>query len=301
MPDTVPHAPVLRGYNGFQVSRNQAGIGPERSGVVRNRSKRAASHHFEPVASLSKGFGEASGQSSWPSCQEPVLVERRKAGRAARKEAVMLEALSLAAGLSWASGLRLYLTVFVAGLFERMGLVHLPDTLSVLGSPWVIGVAAALAIVEFFADKIPAFDSLWDAVHTFIRIPAGAMLAVGAIGHADPVMLTIAALAGGTLAGAAHLAKAGTRALINLSPEPFSNWVASTTEDLGALIGITLALFVPVLFLFLIVAFLLFAGWALPRLVRGVRGGVSRMANHMVPRLNPRINSRINPLPSKHD
>jgi len=213
----------------------------------------------------------------------------------------MLEALSLAAGLSWASGLRLYLTVFVAGLFERMGLVHLPDTLSVLGSPWVIGVAAALAIVEFFADKIPAFDSLWDAIHTFIRIPAGAVLAVGAIGHADPVMLTIAALAGGTLAGAAHLAKAGTRALINLSPEPFSNWVASTTEDLGALIGITLALFVPVLFLLLIVAFLLFAGWALPRLVRGVRGGVSRMANHMVPRLNPRINSRINPLPSKHD
>jgi hypothetical protein len=226
---------------------------------------------------------------------------RPETGRAARKEAVMLEALSLAAGLSWASGLRLYLTVFVAGLFERMGLVHLPDTLSVLGSPWVIGVAAVLAIVEFFADKIPAFDSLWDAIHTFIRIPAGAVLAVGAIGHADPVMLTIAALAGGTLAGAAHLAKAGTRALINLSPEPFSNWVASTTEDLGALIGITLALFVPVLFLFLIVAFLLFAGWALPRLVRGVRGGVSRMANHMVPRLNPRINSRINPLPSKHD
>jgi len=107
----------------------------------------------------------------------------------------MLEALSLAAGLSWASGLRLYLTVFVAGLFERMGLVHLPDTLAVLGSPWVIGVAAALAVVEFFADKIPAFDSLWDAIHTFIRIPAGAVLAVGAFGHADPALLTVAALA----------------------------------------------------------------------------------------------------------
>src|ERR1700712_4862419 len=161
-----------------------------------------------------------------------------RAARAARKEAAMLEALSLAAGLSWASGLRLYLTVFVAGMCERMGLVHLPDTLSVLGSPWVIGVAALLAVVEFLADKIPAFDSLWDAVHTFIRIPAGAVLAVGAFGHADPALLTVAALAGGTLAGAAHLAKAGTRALINLSPEPVSNWAASATEDVGALAGI---------------------------------------------------------------
>jgi hypothetical protein len=206
----------------------------------------------------------------------------------------MLEALSLAAGLSWASGLRLYLTVFLAGVFERMGLVHLPDTLNALASPWVIGVAAALAVAEFFADKIPAFDSLWDAVHTFIRIPAGAVLAVGAFGHADPALLTVAALAGGTLAGAAHLAKAGTRALINLSPEPVSNWVASATEDFGALFGIALALFAPVLCLLLILAFLLCAGWALPRLVKGVRGGFSRMANHMLPSVAP-VRARVNP------
>ena len=119
--------------------------------------------------------------------------------RAARKEAAMLEALSLAAGLSWASGLRLYLTIFVAGVFERMGLVHLPDALAVLGSPWVIGVARVLSIVEFLADKIPAFDSLWDAIHTLIRIPAGAVLAAASFGHADPALVTIAALAGGTL------------------------------------------------------------------------------------------------------
>jgi uncharacterized membrane protein len=205
----------------------------------------------------------------------------------------MLEALSLAAGLSWASGLRLYLTVFVAGMCERMGLVHLPDTLSVLGSPWVIGVAALLAVVEFLADKIPAFDSLWDAVHTFIRIPAGAVLAAGAFGHADPALLTVAALLGGALAGTAHLAKAGTRALINLSPEPVSNWAASATEDVGALAGITLALFMPLIFLALVIAFLLLAGWALPRLARGIHGGVSRMAKHMVP--------SVNPLRSKHD
>jgi hypothetical protein len=287
------------GFKYLEIRLESVGSGPEQ--VETSRIPSFPARRFA-VASLStriRGSIRAIILAVLPgTCPGRV---RHKTGRAARKETVMLEALSLAAGLSWASGLRLYLTVFVAGLFERMGLVHLPDTLSVLGSPWVIGVAAVLAIVEFFADKIPAFDSLWDAIHTFIRIPAGAVLAVGAIGHADPVMLTIAALAGGTLAGAAHLAKAGTRALINLSPEPFSNWVASTTEDLGALIGITLALFVPVLFLLLIVAFLLFAGWALPRLVRGVRGGVSRMANHMVPRLNPRINSRINPLPSKHD
>ncbi|MDR5813906.1 MULTISPECIES: DUF4126 domain-containing protein [unclassified Caballeronia] len=209
----------------------------------------------------------------------------------------MLESLSLAAGLSWASGLRLYLTVFIAGMFQRMGLVHLPDSLAILSSPWVIGVAAVLTVVEFLADKIPAVDSLWDAVHTFIRIPAGAVLAAGALGHADPAMLTIAALAGGTLAGASHFAKAGTRALINLSPEPVSNWAASTTEDVGALAGITLALFVPLLFLILVLVFLVLAGWALPRLARGVHGGVSRMAKHML----PGTYARIDRLRSKHD
>jgi hypothetical protein len=219
------------------------------------------------------------------------------ASRAARKEAAMLETLSLAAGLSWASGLRLYLTIFVAGLLERMGLVHLPDTLAVLSSPWVIGVAGFLAVVEFLADKIPAFDSLWDAIHTLIRIPAGAVLAAASFGHADPALVTVAALAGGTLAGASHFAKAGTRALINLSPEPVSNWAASATEDVGALGGLTLALFVPLLFLVLVIAFLVFAGWALPRLVRGVHGGVSRMAKHML----PGGVERFSRLRSKHD
>jgi len=209
----------------------------------------------------------------------------------------MLESLSLAAGLSWASGLRLYLTVFVAGLFERMGVIHLPDSLAVLGSPWVIGVAGVLAVVEFLADKIPAVDSLWDAIHTLIRIPAGAVLAAGSLGNADPAMLTVAALAGGTLAGASHFAKAGTRALINLSPEPVSNWAASATEDVGALLGLALALFVPLLFLVMLIAFLVVAGWALPRLARGVHGGVSRMAKHML----PGTHNPINRLWSKHD
>jgi len=197
----------------------------------------------------------------------------------------MLDALSLGAGLSWASGLRLYLTVLLVGVFARLGIVYLPDTLSALSSGWVIGAAAVLSVVEFLADRIPAFDSLWDAVHTFIRIPAGALLAVGAVGHADPALLTVAALAGGTLAGSAHLAKAGTRALINLSPEPFSNWVASSTEDVLVCVGLALALFVPLAFLVLMAGFLAFASWVLPRLWRGVQGGFRGMAAHMVSRL----------------
>lgn len=197
----------------------------------------------------------------------------------------MLEALSLGAGLSWASGLRLYLTVLVVGVLARLDVVRLPDSLSALASPWVIGTAAALAVVEFFADRIPAFDSLWDAIHTFIRIPAGALLAAGALGHADPALMTVAALAGGTLAGSAHLTKAGTRALINLSPEPLSNWIASSTEDVLVGVGLALALFVPVAFLAFMVGFLLLAGWALPRLWRSVQGGFRGMAAHMGSRL----------------
>jgi hypothetical protein len=196
----------------------------------------------------------------------------------------MLEPLSLAAGLSWGSGLRLYLTVLIAGLLARFGVIHLPETLSALSSPWVIGVAAVLTVAEFLADKIPAFDSLWDALHTFIRIPAGAVLAAGALGHADPALLTIAALAGGTLAGTAHLTKAGTRALINLSPEPVSNVVTSTAEEGMVFGGLLLALFAPVVFLVLLVGFLVVVSWVLPRLWRGVQGGFRGMATHMVSR-----------------
>ncbi len=194
----------------------------------------------------------------------------------------MLSALSLSAGLAWASGLRLYLTIALVGFGAAMGVVHLPASLAILASPWVIGAAVVLAVVEFFADKIPALDSLWDAVHTLIRIPAGAALAAAALGHSDPSLQTLAALAGGALAGAAHLTKAGSRALINLSPEPLSNWIASSTEDVLMVVGLTLALFLPALFLVLLVSFLCFAGWVLPRLWRGVQGGWRGMATHML-------------------
>jgi len=183
----------------------------------------------------------------------------------------MLETAALAAGMSWASGLRLYLAVLTAGVLARLGWLDLPQGLHVLSSWWVIGVAAALTVAEFVADKVPGFDTVWDGIQTFIRIPAGAILAAAAFGHMDPQWTVAAGLIGGTLAGTAHAAKAGTRALINVSPEPFSNWVASFTEDLGTVGGLLLAFFLPVVFLVLLVLFLIVAAWMVPKLWRGVR------------------------------
>lgn len=183
----------------------------------------------------------------------------------------MLETAALAAGMSWASGFRLYLAVLTAGVLARLGWLDLPSGLQVLSSWWVIGVAAALTLAEFVADKVPGFDSVWDGVQTFIRIPAGAILAAAAFGNMDPQWTVAAGLIGGTLAGTAHAAKAGTRALINVSPEPFSNWVASFTEDVSTVGGLLLAFFLPVVFLVLLVLFLIVAAWLLPKLWRGVR------------------------------
>jgi len=194
----------------------------------------------------------------------------------------MLESISLAAGLSWAAGLRLYLTVLLAGICASLGLIHLPMALQGLASPWLIATALGFALIEFFADKIPAFDSLWDAVHTLIRIPAGGLLAAGALGHADPKLVFAVALGGSVLAGAAHLTKAGARAIINLSSERASGRIASVAEELLVLGGLALAFFAPLVFLALLVAFLLLAIWALPRLWRGIQGGWRGMSLHMV-------------------
>ncbi|ODV44130.1 hypothetical protein AWV79_10585 [Cupriavidus sp. UYMMa02A] len=183
----------------------------------------------------------------------------------------MLETAALAAGMSWASGFRLYLAVLTAGVLSRLGWLHLPPGLQALESWWVIGVAAVLALAEFIADKVPGFDSIWDGIHTFVRIPAGAILAAAAFGQMDPQWMVAAGLVGGTLAGTAHVAKAGTRALINVSPEPFSNWAASFTEDVTATGSLLLAFFLPVLFLVLLAVFLLMTIWLLPKLWRAVR------------------------------
>lgn len=120
--------------------------------------------------------------------------------------------LALASGLSWASGLRLYATVFAVGVLAKFGYIHLPDTLAILSNPMVIGLAGVLSTIEFLADKIPYVDSAWDGIQTFIRIPAGALLAMGAINTSDPIIAAMAALLGGSLTGATHATKAGSRA-----------------------------------------------------------------------------------------
>ncbi len=191
----------------------------------------------------------------------------------------LLSASALAAGLSWASGLRLYLALFIAGWFGRVGWLELPPALQVLQSPWVIGIAGALATIEFLADKVPGLDSLWDAVHTFIRIPAGAVLAAAAMGQMAPEWTAVAALLGGTVAAGAHATKAGSRALINTSPEPLSNWTASVSEEMAVLGGLWAAFFHPWLWFALLAVFFLLALWLLPKLWRGLRWFFRKMTS----------------------
>lgn len=178
----------------------------------------------------------------------------------------MAQTIALSAGLAWASGLRLYLVVFLAGALSYFGYLQLPATLSILQNPLVIGTAGILAFAELIADKIPAFDSLWDSFQTFIRIPAGALLAAFALGDVDPSWMVAAGLIGGTITAGTHFAKAGSRLAINTSPEPFSNWLASFGEEGMVLGGLWTMLASPVVFLGLLAAFLLLAGFVLYRL-----------------------------------
>jgi uncharacterized membrane protein len=182
-----------------------------------------------------------------------------------------LSAAALASGLSWASGLRLYMTLFIAGWFGRTGWIDLPPALEVLQSPWVLAVTGALFIVEFLADKVPGIDSAWDALQTFIRVPAGAVLGAAALGEMGPEWSAIAAIIGGTFAAGAHVTKAGSRALINTSPEPFSNWAASTSEDVAVFGGLWAAFFYPLVFFGFLGLFFLLSLWLLPKLWRGLQ------------------------------
>lgn len=182
-----------------------------------------------------------------------------------------ISSIALASGLSWASGLRLYATVFIVGLLGKFGYVSLPAGLSILTNPIVIGVAGVLCMIEFLADKFPYIDSLWDSIHTFTRIPAGALLAMGAINSGDSMIATLVALLGGSLAGATHFTKAGSRALINASPEPVSNVAASFGEEGLWLSGGWLALTHPAVFVGCLLGFILIIIWFIPKLWRGIK------------------------------
>ena len=161
--------------------------------------------------------------------------------------------------------------LFLAGLMARLGYVELPPALGLLTHPAVLGASGFMFAIEFFADKVPGFDTLWDAAHTFIRIPAGALLAALALADQDPALVLAAAILGGTLASAVHLTKAGSRALINTSPEPFSNWTASFGEEALLLGGLWAAFMHPLIFLTGLAIFLLLALWLLPKIWRGLR------------------------------
>jgi hypothetical protein len=177
-----------------------------------------------------------------------------------------ISTLSIAMGASWVSGINLYACVATLGLLSRFAHLQLPGELEALTNWWVIGVAIGLYAVEFLADKIPVVDSVWDVVHTFIRIPAGAVLAAAAFGDFDKSVQAIAFLVGGSLALSSHGTKAATRAVVNTSPEPVSNVVVSTLEDIIAVVSIVFALFVPVL-LFIVVAIgLVISALVLPRI-----------------------------------
>lgn len=182
-----------------------------------------------------------------------------------------ISTLAIGMGASWVAGINLYASVATLGLLSRFAHLKLPGELDVLTSWWVIGIALFLFVVEFIADKIPVVDSAWDVIHTFIRIPAGAVLAATAFGDFDKSVQVIAFLLGGGLALSSHGTKAATRAVINTSPEPVSNVVVSVAEDFLAVGSILLAVFLPVVVFFVIAAGLAVSVWVLPRVIKFFR------------------------------
>jgi hypothetical protein len=188
-----------------------------------------------------------------------------------------LQLIALAAALGWASGIRLYAVLFIVGALGYLGWFDLPQHLTVLSHPLVLGASGFMVFVEFFADKIPGVDTLWDLAHTLVRIPAGAALAASVFGDSPPAWTLAAAIVGGTLAAGSHFTKAGARMAINTSPEPFSNWAASFGEDLLVGVLIYLALAHPGALLIVLAAQLALMIWLLPRLWRYLRGFVGRI------------------------
>ena len=179
--------------------------------------------------------------------------------------------IALTLGVGWASGINLYAAVLALGLAGITGNADLPPGLEIVENPLVIGAAGLMYCVEFFADKIPGVDTGWDAIHTFIRLPAGALLASGLVGDQGVAMELAAGLVGGGLAASAHATKAGGRVLINASPEPFSNWTVSIAEDLSVFVGVWLMLNHPWVFVAVLMVFMLLLIWLLPKIWRGVR------------------------------
>ncbi len=183
----------------------------------------------------------------------------------------IVEIIALSMGLAWASGINLYATLAMLGIMGATGNIVLPEELMILQDPVVIAAAGFMYCVEFFADKVPGVDTTWDTLHSFVRIPAGAILAAQALGDVGPAAQVAALILGGGLAATSHTMKAGTRILINTSPEPFTNWAASIGEDVLVIGGLALALYHPVTFLAGLAIFLALAIWLLPKIWRAIK------------------------------
>lgn len=184
-----------------------------------------------------------------------------------------IEIISLTLGAAWASGINLYAAVLALGYFGATGQIDLPPELQLLTDPTVMLAAGLMYCVEFFADKVPGVDTGWDTLHTFIRIPAGALLAGGMASGVDVNAATefAAYLVGGGLAATSHFTKAGSRALINTSPEPVTNWTASITEDIAVIAGLWTALNHPLVFIGLLLLFIVIVAWLLPKIWRALK------------------------------
>ena len=184
----------------------------------------------------------------------------------------VLGTLGLALGSSWASGINLYAMVATLGLLGRFAGLELPGDLGIVTDWWVIGIASALYVIEFAADKVPIVDSIWDVVHTFIRVPAGAVVAAAALGDFSPWVQVVAFLLGGGVALSSHGAKAATRVVANMSPEPASNITLSLVEDVVAVGGTLLAAFLPILMLGFVAVAVTAVLWLAPKIFRRIRG-----------------------------
>lgn len=195
----------------------------------------------------------------------------------------LISTIAIAMGASWVSGINLYAAVATLGLLGRFSHLQLPGELEVLTSWWVIGIAAVLYVIEFVADKVPYVDSTWDVIHTFIRVPAGAVLAASAFGDFDRSIQVIALLLGGGLALSSHGTKAATRAMLNASPEPVSNWVASIAEDIVAVLSVIVSVFVPVLIFIIVGAGLVISFLVFSRILRFFRQVVRSIRGWFAP------------------
>jgi hypothetical protein len=189
----------------------------------------------------------------------------------------LITVISLTMGVAWASGINLYAALLVLGIGGASGNIALPDSLQVLQDPMVIAAAGLMYMVEFVADKVPGVDTGWDTIHTFVRIPAGALLAASMVGDVTPAIEISAGILGGAMAATAHATKAGARLAANASPEPFTNWGLSLAEDVAVFAGLWAAINHPLLFIIMLIAFFGLAIWLLPKICRGIKAIVSRL------------------------